>query len=339
MGVENLGRGHRAHPRRALRLPRRRIIWPVVIGLALLLAAGSAVGGYIYGTTRSVTEHLKRASLMPAGGARPSAQGANNASSGAPLNMLLMGSDGARATAGSSNGLMLLHLDADRSAAYIISFPQNAYVTIPGHGRHKIDAAYSLGGPQLAVLTVQDLLGTTIDHAGLVDFADLVRVTSGIGGVTIDNPRAFRNHGFSYPKGRITVSGNKALWFVRGDPGLSHGNRGQAANTTKVLLAILSKGLSGETVRNPMRLNRFLSGVAGSLTVDTGLNDAAVRKLAFSLRMTPGDVHEIKMPLRGSGTVAGAGTVGMVDQQRLGELSAALTHDDLGGYLRETSNK
>src|SRR5689334_8174200 len=48
------------HPRRALRPPRRRLIWPIVIGLAVLLVAVSSVGGYIYGTTQSVTEHLKR---------------------------------------------------------------------------------------------------------------------------------------------------------------------------------------------------------------------------------------------------------------------------------------
>lgn len=62
--------------------------------------------------------------------------------SDAPLKFLLMmGVDAAQSSPASSNALMLLHLDANRKAAYIISLPEDTYVDIPGHRKNKLDAA------------------------------------------------------------------------------------------------------------------------------------------------------------------------------------------------------
>lgn len=191
----------------------------------------------------------------------------------------------------------------------------------------------------MAVLTVQKLLSTKVDHAALVDFADLVKVTGQVGGVTVNNSHAFSSHGFSYPLGRVTLSGNKALWFIRGGSAPTRRYRDQAANSTKVLLGIVSKGLSGPTIRHPAKFTRFVAGVAGSLTVDNGLTDANVRKLALSLRLTPGDVRNIGLPLGGRGTEPHVGAVDLVDQQKITQLSAAIHDDDLARYVRKTAKR
>ena len=50
---------------------------------------------------------------------------------------------------------MVVHLNTKRDKAYMISFPRDMYVDIPGKGKAKINAAYSWGGPQLTVKTVE----------------------------------------------------------------------------------------------------------------------------------------------------------------------------------------
>ena len=54
-----------------------------------------------------------------------------------------------------------------------------------GHGDAKINAAFSWGGPELAISTVQNLTGVKIDHFAIVDFASFEKLTDELGGVTI----------------------------------------------------------------------------------------------------------------------------------------------------------
>ena len=44
--------------------------------------------------------------------------------------------------------MMVLHVPANGSRATIISFPRDSWVTIPGHGKGKINSAYSIGYKQ-----------------------------------------------------------------------------------------------------------------------------------------------------------------------------------------------
>lgn len=305
----------------------------IALGLAFVLTAAGAATAYLYQATRTATDHVKHARLMPPQHESDPA-GVDNGGglSKAPVNFLLMGSDAHHASTGRSDTLMLLHLDADRHAAYLISFPRDMYVPIPGHGKNKINSAYAFGGSELTVSTVQQLLGVKIAHAAVVDFPGIVKITQELGGVTINNPYAFTSHGYSYPKGSITLSGDRAMWFVRERYALPHGDLDRTANNRKVVLAILSKGLSARTIRNPVRFNRFVGDLAGSVTVDDGFSNSEMRRLALSLRLTPGDVGELQAPISGFGTVPGVGAVDLVDREKLKELSDALRADDLGRY-------
>ena len=51
--------------------------------------------------------------------------------------------------------------NSDMKAA-LISIPRDSYVTIPGHDKNKINAAYAWGGPQLTVRTVEQLIGVAV---------------------------------------------------------------------------------------------------------------------------------------------------------------------------------
>jgi LCP family protein required for cell wall assembly len=70
-----------------------------------------------------------------------------------------------------------------------LSIPRDTEVPIPGYGTTKINAAYSYGGPALAIKTVQNLTGVKINHLIIVDLANFPKFIDAIGGVDVKTGR------------------------------------------------------------------------------------------------------------------------------------------------------
>ena len=230
---------------------------------------------YIYSIDRSVTQNIKRENVLPSDNPTAPRPSADPEATGA-LNFVLLGSDcrdPADSGAGRSDSIMVVHLNKAHDQAYIISFPRDMYVDIPGHGKNKINAAFAYGGTQLMVQTLEGLLGTRMDHVVMVDFEGFIKLTESLGGVTVKNKTAFSSHGFDYPKGEITIKGEEALWFVRERHTLPGGDLDRAENQRNVIKAIVAKGLSPEIIADPTAFTAFISDVAKHVTVDSSLTD------------------------------------------------------------------
>lgn len=321
---------------------RRRWLKIVLISVAVVVVgAVGASAAYLYSLDRSLTQSLQREDVLPAEtptvpgqSARPSA---DPAAAGA-VNFLLLGSDSpdpADSGASRSDSIMVVHLNRTRDEAYITSFPRDMWVDIPGHGQGKINAAFSYGGTQLMVQTLEGLLGTRMDHVVMVDFEGFIQLTESLGGVTVNNKTAFSSHGFDYPKGEITIAGEEALWFVRERKSLPGGDLDRAENQRKVIKAIVDKGLSRETVANPAAFTSFVSGVAQHVTVDSSLSDQTIRDLALSLRLTSKDINLLQAPISGFGTSADGQSIDIVDEPQLEALGQAMRTDAMAQYLKK----
>ena len=247
------------------------------------------------------------------------------------LNFVVMGYDSREPSVERSSSLMILHLNAQRDQAYFITFPRDMWVSIPGRGNNRINAAYVIGGSQLAVSTLENLTDTQMDHAALVDVQGFARLTDEVGGVTVYNKTAFTSHGFDYPKGNITVSGARAIYFVAERNSLPRGDFDRAANERNLVRAIIAKTLSGKIITDPGRLVSVVGGAAEHLTVDKGLTNSKIRGLALSLRLSNKDVHLMKAPVSGKATRRGQ-RVYVVDRAKLGELRTALREDKVNEY-------
>ena len=173
-----------------------------------------------------------------------------------------------------------------------------------------------------------------MDHVVLVDFEGFVELTEELGGVTVTNKNAFESHGFTYPKGKMTIKGKEALWFVRERYALPGGDLDRAENQRKVIKAIVSKGLSPKVVSDPVKFTSFIGGLARHLTVDDTLSDSEIRTTALSLRLTRKDIELMQAPLSGFASVNGQ-SVDVVDTVRMSELASALKDDKVGDYLKK----
>ncbi len=311
---------------------RRRVLPIVLASVAATLVAVLAVAAiFVSQVERSLTQNLDRQDLMPTDS--PSAAHPTKEEAAADaLNFVVMGYDGRDASVDSTGSLMILHLNAKRDQAYFISFPRDMWVSIPGHGNNKLNAAYGFGGHKLTVSTLEKLTDTRMDHAVLIDFQGFARLTDEVGGVTVYNNTAFSSHGFNYPRGNITLSGERALYFVGERQALPRGDFDRAMNERNVVRAIIAKTLSTKIITDPGRLVSVGSGAAEHLTVDKGLANSKVRSIALSLRLTDKDVQLMKAPVSGKTTRKGQ-RVDVVDSAKLAELRTALREDRVHEYL------
>ena len=149
--------------------------------------------------------------------------------------ILLLGTDGdrtaARADARRSDSILLVRTDPDRHRLAYLSIPRDLRVDIPGHGPNKINAAFQLGGPSLAMRTVRALTGLQPNHVVIVDFDNFRTVIDALGGVEIDVPKPIVSNRFDCPyataarcqewqgwrfeKGKQTMDGRRALVYSR----------------------------------------------------------------------------------------------------------------------------
>jgi polyisoprenyl-teichoic acid--peptidoglycan teichoic acid transferase len=236
---------------------------------------------------------------------------------------------------GRSDTILVVHLNAKRNKGYIISFPRDMYVNVPGYGRNKINAAFAFGGTPLAVRTLENLTGVRMDHVALIDFEGFIRLTEDLRGVTVSNKTAFSSHGFDYPKGKITIAGEEALWFVRERKLLPGGDLDRAENQRNVIKAIVQKGLSLRVISDPSTFLNFLSNVAKYLTVDNDLSDAEIKRTAHSLRLSSKDIDLLQAPISGFATTGDGQSIDIVDTAKMAELAQAMKKDKLSEYVKK----
>ena len=325
----------------ATRRTRRTWLAAVLTAVALLLV-GVLIAGALYALSidRAVNDNLRHNSdQLPA--ETPTAKGEKARpakGSDEAINYVLMGSDSrdiGNAGRGRSDVLMVMHLTADRKDAYMISFPRDMYVPIPGHGKNKINAAFAFGGPQLTVRTLEGLLDTRMDHVVLIDFEGFIQLTEELGGVRVYNKYASVSGGYNFPVGNVTLRGEEALAYVRERKQLPHGDLDRAERQRVVLQAILAKGLAKETVSNPFKFVNFARGVARHVSVDDRLTERELRKTALSLRMSSKDVHMLQAPISGFGTSPTKQSIDVVDRKKLAQLAKALRNDQMDTYLEK----
>ena len=179
--------------------------WLIAVGALLLVVSGGAIVA-VRVLVDTATNAIQQQSLL--GGAQGADQRAHAQITGAK-NILLVGLDTRRGWASTgelsrSDSIILLHIPADRSGAYMISIPRDSYVQIPAYdngaqsypgGKNKINSAFAYGsrgltgaaaeshGFELLALTIKNLTGITPDAAAIIDFSGFTKVLQVLGKV------------------------------------------------------------------------------------------------------------------------------------------------------------
>lgn len=319
---------------------RRALLGALAILGAVLVAIAIVVGYYAKSVDNALSQ-APRADLLPtvtpSGGGTPA--DVPTTSPGDAVNIVVMGSDSRGTDRGRSDTLIVMHINADRQKVYLISFPRDMWVPIPGYGEAKINAAYSWGGPVLTIRTLQELTNVQMDHAVITDFAGFTALVDEIGGVTVVNNQASASDGVTFPKGTIHLNGKDALIYTRERYDLKNGDLDRAARQRDVITAIFNKVLTPEILANPAKFNRVAQKIAPNVTVDSGFTNSAIEKLALSMRVTSiSDVRSLQAPISGFGRSSDGQDYDVVNTKQMAELSSAIANDTMDQYWEAHKN-
>jgi LCP family protein required for cell wall assembly len=161
-----------------------------------------------------------------------------------------------------SDSILLMRIGGGHNAT--LSIPRDTVVNIPGSGQNKINAAYAIGGPALAIRTVEDFLGIQVNHLVEVNFENFPQLIDALGGVTYRGGcvvsrlnGGFKNGGYTLrlKGGEQEIDGKQALALARtrhNDCNPKESDLTRARRQQKILGSIKDKVTSFETfVRLP----------------------------------------------------------------------------------------
>lgn len=260
---------------------------------------------------------------------------------GAGSTWLLVGSDGREgltpeqqaelATGGDlgasrTDTILLVHLPGFGSStpAAMVSIPRDSYVPIPGYGNDKINAAFSVGGPQLLAQTVEQATGLRVDHYAQIGFAGFAGLVDAVGGVTLcpTEPISDPLAGIELPAGCQQLDGRSALGFVR-SRATPRADLDRMANQRQFMSALVHRAASPTVLLNPLRWYPMARAASDTITVDDGDHLWDLVRLAWALR---GEITPVTVPI-GEFTENGSGSIVVWDSEAAQRLFSALASD------------
>jgi LCP family protein required for cell wall assembly len=181
---------------------------------------------------------------------------------------------------------MVVHLDAGRTAATVVSIPRDTLVTrpscpLPG-GKSTSEAhqamfnsAYAVGGPVCAVKTAEALTGVRMDHYIEIDFSGFAKLVDELGGVTVTVEEDIdddKSH-LHLDAGTHHLDGKQALGLARTRYGIAGGSDlARIGLQQQLVKALLTQISATDLLTDPGALYRVADAVTGGLTTDTGLD-------------------------------------------------------------------
>jgi LCP family protein required for cell wall assembly len=259
-------------------------------------------GGSLFGDFKD-----KAGSIGDVAGGAAAAAGLTDPTAGT-MTVLLLGVDARPGApidiAVKADAIVVLHLNPDTKSCRILSIPRDTRAELPGYGPSKVNHALMVGGIPYQQLVVAQLLGITIDHYALIDFAGFQELVDAVGGVTVTVPEAITQKQLAtqgretggpvvFGAGPQVFTGEEALAYARyrGGP---EGDLDRIKRQWAVMRGLLAAADGRDLVRD---VNRLLPAVENHIRTDL---DA--RQMAAIAKTFGGSCDEQTM---GTGVLAG----------------------------------
>ena len=147
----------------------------------------------------------------------------NKMSSKNVINVLLVGADTGK-NSGNTDVMMLVSLNKKTKQLKLISFFRDSYLYIDspkGSYCTKLNAAFSMGGPDCLIETLENNYKIEIDNYVMVNFQSFEEIIDAMGGITVDVQKYEAD--YNYKKFKVTLphgegvklNGKQALCFCR----------------------------------------------------------------------------------------------------------------------------
>ena len=291
-------------PRKQTSAKKERIeLWKVLLAvlLCMLFAMGSYMVGRVYGA--SLIQEDEDQPLLAQPGEEDMPNPRQRAESSGPqiLTMLVMGTDQReRYELARADTIILAVVNLTTLDIHMVSIPRDTRAQIADSDNiTRINHAHAIGGPELMVQTVENLLGINIHYYVETNFQGFVSCIDILGEIDYEVERRmyFPEEGIDLMPGLQKLNGNKALQYVRwrGDP---TADIGRVSRQQKFVKALLEQSMRLATIpKLPSLINELRENVVTDMTSIQMLNLAArfvdIRNLSFIGATLPGEAKTI----------------------------------------------
>lgn len=241
----------------------------IMLLIALVLIVG--VGGFIGYTYYQVDQTVKKIQSPVKN------TGDKVVEDQKPVSVLLLGVDQRPGERGRSDSIMVMTLNPTRNESRLISIPRDTKVDIVGKGTNdKINHAYSFGGPEMAIKTVEKFLDIPINYYAEINMEGFTSLVDAVGGVTVYNDLDFTSAGTHFSVGKINLTGADALKYTRMRYEDPRGDFGRQMRQREVIAQVANKLSSDVSVSN---FNAIMDVVGKN--AQTNVSFKPMRTLAF----------------------------------------------------------
>lgn len=217
------------------------------------------------------------------------------------VNIVLFGEDDKKdGDFGRTDSIILLSIDNKNNKMKLTSLMRDTWVEIPSQtggdpSYGKLNASYAIGGPKLAVQTIEHNFAIDIDRYAVVDFGGFESIVNALGGVDIEltqeeidyiNWQSYKNKQtdteteITADPGRVKLNGRQALWFARnrGDSGagFSGDDWDRTSRQRKLIEAIVAEVKTS----NPIQI--VAAVFSGGSTITSNLDKGELMTLVFT---------------------------------------------------------
>lgn len=319
-------------------LKKRLLIGGAVVAL-LLLTAGALFAASTWGDVNRVTIDRPDADAQSGGAVakddEPSSEDSESDEELAPVDtglqvILMVGSD-SRMDLDDTEGFG--EFEGNRADVVMVLFKNSAktgLLSIPrdlmiedscagGESRlsEMLQGCQSMNGATLLTVTVEKLIGQSIDHFALVDLAGFQAAVDAVGGyeICVQRPVRDRRANLSLPEGCTLADGEQTLAWLRSrrtqeltDDGwrVMPGVNDLVRNERQRTFLIDMMGEMGD-VTSPQDIAQVARSVAPYVTVDSDLSLMDAVNIAYTMRgLGSGSVTEVQLPVYDDTTSGGA---------------------------------
>lgn len=198
-----------------------------------------------------------------------------------PFTVLVTGIDtyGSIATTSRSDVNMLVTVNPVTKNIQLVSIPRDYYVETDcdpnlGCAVGEMDKLTHTGlhGADTTRATLEKLFGIDINYTLRVNFSSVENIVNALGGITVENPRAFTasDGTYYYPAGLIELNGQEALRFARERYAFAEGDRERGRNQMRVIQGMIDKATSPAILTGYMS---FLDAIGDSFETDMSSSD------------------------------------------------------------------
>lgn len=230
------------------------------------------------------------------------------------FNILLIGTDERGDVKGArSDTMMLLSINDKNKEITLTSFMRDMYVSIPGYGRSKLNAAYAYGGPELLKNTLYKNFNVEVDKYVQVDFESFIELFDSIKGIEVEITEKERaeinrcieeiNYLKKRPWGTNNIAQSGKIVLKNGDQALSYARIRKVGNSdfdrTNRQRELLGKAFEKVKTMGILEINDLLNKSLPLVT--TNLTKGECFSLAINLlKYKNYSTQSLRVPIDGS---------------------------------------